>query len=164
MTAHAHAGAAEADPGAGPEPDDADPGPGATAAERIWRNLRTLVLERHEGRKEIVEALGMSFFRAKALRRIATKPYRMSELAAELGSDRPYVTLVVADLAERGLVERHEHPTDRRGKIVSVTEEGRRVAERADAILGTPPPALRALPPEDLAALERITSALAAED
>ncbi|SEF46688.1 DNA-binding transcriptional regulator, MarR family [Actinacidiphila yanglinensis] len=128
--------------------------------ERVWRNLGALVLEQNESRKKIVEALGMSFFRAKALRRIAAQPSSMSELAARLSSDRPYLTLVVDDLEKRGLVERHQHPTDRRCKIVSVTAAGRATADRANAILGTPPPALAALPPEDLAALDRIVAAL----
>jgi DNA-binding MarR family transcriptional regulator len=132
----------------------------AETAERVWRNLRALVLERNERRKETVDALGMSFFRIKVLRRVAATPGRLSELAAELGSDRPYLTLVVDDLAKRGLVERHQHPADRRSKIVTATPEGLRAAARANAILGTPPPALLALPPADLAALARITAAL----
>jgi DNA-binding MarR family transcriptional regulator len=136
----------------------------AEAAERIWRNLRALVLERNERRKETSEALGMSFFRIKVLRRVAASPARLSELAAELASDRPYTTLVVDDLAKRGLVERHQHPTDRRSKIVTATPAGHAVADRANAILGTPPDALRALPPADLAALDRIAAALATAD
>lgn len=132
------------------------------AAERVWNNLRALVLERNERRKEVAEALGMSFFRIKALRRIAARPSRMSELAAELATDRPYLTLVVDDLEKRGLVERRQHPTDRRAKIVSATAEGVSAAARANAILGSPPPALTALPAADLAALDRITTALAA--
>ncbi|MEE4544398.1 MarR family transcriptional regulator [Streptomyces sp. V4-01] len=147
---------------AGPAPEAQGEAAAAAAAERVWRNLRALVLEQNEGRKAIAEALGMSFFRAKALRRIAARPSRMSELATELGTDRPYLTLIVDDLARRGLVERHQHPADRRCKIVTATAEGRATAARADAILGTPPPSLRTLTPDDLAALDRITSALAA--
>ena len=134
------------------------------AAERIWRNLRGLVPEHNERRKELVDALGMSFFRAMALRRIAEAPARMSRLAADLASDRPYLTLVVDDLEERGLVERHRHPTDRRCKIVSATPEGLATAARAEALLGTPPPALLALSPADLAVLDRIMASLAAQD
>lgn len=136
----------------------------AATAERVWRRLRALVLEQNERRKETADALGMSFIRVKALRRIAAEPKRMSELAAELGTDRPYVTLVVDDLVKRGLVERNPHPTDRRCKIVTVTPEGRTAAARADAILSSPPDAVSGLPAADLAALDRITSALAAED
>jgi DNA-binding MarR family transcriptional regulator len=155
-------GGAAPDSGTDTGTDAAADAEAAAAAERVWRNLRNLVLEQNEGRKETVEALGMSFFRVKALRRIAARPSALSELAAQLGSDRPYLTLVVDDLVKRGLVERHQHPTDRRSKIVTVTPEGQAAAARANAILGTPPPALHALPPEDLAALDRITSALAA--
>jgi DNA-binding MarR family transcriptional regulator len=108
-------------------------------AERVWNNLRALVLEQNERRKETAEALGMSFFRVKALRRIAAHPSKMSELAAELACDRPYLTLVVDDLESRGLVERHQHPADRRCKIVSATPGGHEVAARANEILGTPP-------------------------
>ncbi|SDO12049.1 MarR family winged helix-turn-helix transcriptional regulator [Actinacidiphila guanduensis] len=131
-------------------------------AERVWNNLRALVLEQNERRKETAEALGMSFFRVKALRRIAAHPSKMSELAAELACDRPYLTLVVDDLESRGLVERHQHPADRRCKIVSATPAGHEVAARANEILGTPPPALRELPAEDLAVLDRIVSQLLA--
>ncbi|SHL03297.1 MarR family winged helix-turn-helix transcriptional regulator [Actinacidiphila paucisporea] len=146
-----------------PEIPETLDGPGAgEAAERVWRNLRALVLERNERRKEVAEALGMSFFRAKALRRIARRPSQMSELAAELASDRPYLTLVVDDLEKRGLVERRQHPTDRRCKIVSATEAGLAAAARANAILGSPPAALLTLSAADLADLDRITSSLAA--
>jgi DNA-binding MarR family transcriptional regulator len=148
--------------GTGAGTDTAAEAVGAVA-ERVWHNLRALVLERNERRKETAEALGMSFFRVKALRRISAAPSRMSELAAELACDRPYLTLVVDDLEKRGLVERRLHPTDRRRKIVSATREGHHAAARANAILGTPPPALRALPPQDLAALDRVMKALTAE-
>lgn len=148
-------------PDAAPDGDTAPDAASQDAAERVWSNLRALVLERNERRKEVAEALGMSFFRAKALRRIAKRPSQMSELAAQLASDRPYLTLVVDDLEKRGLVERRQHPTDRRCKIVSATDAGLAAAARADAILGNPPPALLALSEADLADLDRITSALA---
>jgi DNA-binding MarR family transcriptional regulator len=67
----------------------------------------------------------------------------------------------VDDLEQRGLVRRTEHPTDRRAKVVTATPEGLAAAARAEAILGAPPPALLALPPEDLATLERISARLA---
>lgn len=131
----------------------------STQAERVWGNLWAL-LDLNERRREVAEALGMSFFRVKALRRVAVRPYGMGELAAELMTDRPYLTLVVDDLEQRGLVRREEHPTDRRAKVVTATPEGLAAAARANAILGAPPPALLALPPEDLATLERISAKL----
>ncbi|MET9874208.1 MarR family transcriptional regulator [Actinacidiphila glaucinigra] len=129
-------------------------------ATRVWRDLRTLVLERNERRREVADALGMSFFRVKALRRIAADPVTPGDLAADLMTDRPYITLVVDDLARRGLVERTPHPRDRRRKLLSVTPAGASAAEEADRILGTPPPGLVALDPEELAALDRVVTKL----
>jgi DNA-binding MarR family transcriptional regulator len=137
---------------AGDSPDD-------TAA-RVWRDLRALVIDRNERRKEVSEALSMSFFRVKALRRIAASPAKLADLADDLMTDRPYITLVVDDLARRGLVERTPHPTDRRSKIVTVTRAGATAAAEAERILGAPPPVLRELDAADLTALERITGRL----
>jgi DNA-binding MarR family transcriptional regulator len=126
----------------------------------VWQRLRATVLD-NDRRREVCDALGMSFVRVKALHRIAGGPCRLSELAEHLIIDRPYATLVVDDLVRRGLVERTPHPTDRRCRIAAVTEAGAAAAERAERILGTPPAAMRELPPEDLAALDRITARLA---
>jgi DNA-binding MarR family transcriptional regulator len=79
----------------------------------------------------------------------------MGQLAARLHTDRPYASVVVDDLERHGLVARKQHPTDRRVRIVSVTAEGRRVAGRAEQMLGGYREQLRALPPAELAALER---------
>lgn len=127
---------------------------------RVWRNLRTLVLERNERRREVADALGMSFFRVKALRRIAAAPVTPGELASDLMSDRPYITLVVDDLARRGLVDRTPHPDDRRRKVVAVTAAGAAAAAEAERILGTPPPALVALPQDELVLLDRVLGRL----
>ncbi|MDX3077359.1 MarR family winged helix-turn-helix transcriptional regulator [Streptomyces sp. NPDC088354] len=127
---------------------------------RVWRNMRTLVLERNERRREVADALGMSFFRIKALRRIAAAPVTPGELAADLMTDRPYITIVVDDLAGRGLVDRTPHPDDRRRKVVAVTAAGAAAAAEAERILGTPPPALAALSPDELAVLDRVLGRL----
>jgi DNA-binding MarR family transcriptional regulator len=67
-------------------------------AQSAWRAMRTLVFELNDRRAEVAAALGMSFVRAKALRRLARAPMTMRELAAELSIDAPYATLVVDDL------------------------------------------------------------------
>jgi DNA-binding MarR family transcriptional regulator len=134
-------------------------------ATRVWQGMRALVLEQHDRRKEVCEALGMSFIRVKALRRVAaTGPVTMRELAADLSTDAPYTTLVVDDLERRGLVERRVHPTDRRSKTVTVTREGARAALTAEGILGEPPEPLLALGPDDLAELDRLVARLLAAD
>jgi DNA-binding MarR family transcriptional regulator len=86
----------------------------------------------------------------------------MGELAAALAIDPPNTTVVVDDLESMGLARRRPHPTDRRARVVEATRKGREMARRADAILGTPPPALSALAPHDIEELARILKVVAA--
>jgi DNA-binding MarR family transcriptional regulator len=123
-------------------------------ADEAWEIMRELVLD-NERRREVSDALGMSFARAKALRRIYKEPGTMGELATFLGIDAPYMTIVVDDLERQGLVARKPHPTDRRAKLVEATARGREAAQRARVILNRPPDELTALPEEELAALLR---------
>ncbi|HEY6761463.1 MAG TPA: MarR family transcriptional regulator [Baekduia sp.] len=129
------------------------------SAEETWVALRELVMG-HDRRREVSEAMGMSFARVKALRYVAARAMTGRELATEMATDPPFITVIVDDLERRGLVERTPHPTDRRAKVITVTPAGRRAAQKAEKILSSPPDALRALPPEDLAALARIAAAL----
>lgn len=121
----------------------------------VWATMRTLVLEA-DRRAEVCAALGMSFFRIKVLRRIASEPTTGGLLAERLGSDPPYVSVVVDDLVRRGLVARTQDPDDRRRKVLSVTTAGAAAAGEAEALLAAPPRALTDLPPQDLADLGRI--------
>jgi DNA-binding MarR family transcriptional regulator len=127
---------------------DADP------ARRAWRAMSELVLD-HDRKVAVSRALGLSWTRALALRRLAAEPLTLSALAAQLTADPPYVTLMVDDLEERGLVERRPHPDDRRAKLVSLTPAGRAAVAQAEQILDEPPAALRELAPDDLTALLR---------
>jgi DNA-binding MarR family transcriptional regulator len=126
-----------------------------------WRLLRTLVLDRGDGRREVCEALDLSFVRVKALRAIAAGPIAMRDLVTALGTDPPYATVVVDDLESRGLVVREPNPDDRRTKTVTLTGAGRRAARRAESILGRPPESLRRLADAELADLHRLLSVLA---
>ena len=124
-------------------------------AQEVWLLMTDVVLE-NTRRREVSEALGMSFGRTRAIRRLARQPMSMRELAEALGIDPPNATVVVADLEAQGLVHRRPHPTDGRAKVVEATRKGKELARRADAILATPPPALSALSTEDLTTLRRI--------
>ncbi len=134
----------------------------ADPAARVWQGMRALVLERHDRRGAVCEALGMSFIRVKALRLIAEGPTTLRQLAGTLSIDPPYATRVVQDLERRGLVARSVHPTDRRSKVVTATPGGSAAARLAERILTEPPRALRELDPADLAALDRIVARLLA--
>ncbi|MEU4668594.1 MarR family transcriptional regulator [Amycolatopsis sp. NPDC023774] len=127
-------------------------------ATRVWARMRALVLDRHERKREVCEALGMSFIKIKALRRVAARPLTMSELTEQLNTDRPYTTHVVDELVRRGLVLREPHPEDRRSRVVTVTAEGAVTAARAERILGEPPKSMLALTSEELVELDRLTA------
>ncbi|HWI73382.1 MAG TPA: MarR family transcriptional regulator [Baekduia sp.] len=139
--------------------DDGD----ATAAisSEVWLRMSDLVLD-HMRRREVSDALGMPFGRARALRRLARRPMSMGELATALDIDPPNATVVVDDLESQNLVRRRPHPTDRRAKLVEATPKGQELARRADVILGTPPPGLSALEGEELEVLRGILERVAA--
>jgi DNA-binding MarR family transcriptional regulator len=121
-----------------------------------WRAISALVFD-NDRRQAVTDAVDLSFARVRLLRRLSGSPTTLRELAARLGADPPYVTVMIDDLERRGLVERAPHPTDRRAKLVALTPAGRRIVKHAEKVLNEPPPALRALAPEDLA---RITELL----
>ncbi len=131
----------------------------ADLARDAWRAMSDVVLG-HNRKLAVSEALGLSFARVRALRRLAAEPLTLRALAGLLAADPPYVTLMVDDLEQRGLVQRTPHPDDRRAKLVQLTEAGRTAAARADAILDEPPAALQDVPAEDLAALLRVLERL----
>jgi DNA-binding MarR family transcriptional regulator len=129
----------------------------ADAAREVWLLMTDLVLE-NTRRREVSEALGMSFGRTRAIRRLARAPMSMRELATALGIDPPNATVVVSELEAQGLVSRRPHPTDGRAKLVEATRKGKDLARRADEILATPPPGLAELGAEDLETLRRLLS------
>jgi DNA-binding MarR family transcriptional regulator len=127
------------------------------AAREVWLLMTDLVLD-NTRRREVSDALGMSFGRTRAIRRLARAPMSMRELADALGIDPPNATAVVTELEAQGLAERRPHPTDGRAKLVEATPKGKELARRADDILATPPPGLNALDPEELETLRRLLS------
>ncbi|MCW3039824.1 MAG: MarR family transcriptional regulator [Solirubrobacterales bacterium] len=132
------------------------------AARRSWEIMRGLVLD-HDRRKDVSDALGMSFLKAKALRALTQEPATLRVLAATLAVDAPYATIIVDDLEGRGLVTRTVHPEDRRARLVDLTPDGRVAAATADRMLSEPPAVLRELDSGRLRALEALLSALVAD-
>jgi DNA-binding MarR family transcriptional regulator len=135
--------------------DPSDRDVASADAHEVWLLMSDLVLD-HDRRRAVIEAVGLSFGRTRAVRRVARQPLSMGELATSLSIDRPNATVVVDELEALGLVRRTPHPTDRRAKLVEATPKGRDLARRADVILATPPAGLSALSDADLATLRRI--------
>jgi DNA-binding MarR family transcriptional regulator len=125
----------------------------------VWTLMSDLVLD-NQRRRQVAEAVGLSFARTRAVRRVAEMPLSMGDLAAVLEIDRPNATALVDDLETQGLVRRRPHPTDRRAKLVEATRKGKSLARRANEILSTPPAALSALSADDLEALRRILASI----
>jgi DNA-binding MarR family transcriptional regulator len=132
---------------------------GKDLSREVWMLMSDLVLD-HDRRRKVTDAVGMSFSRARAVRRVARKPMSMRELAAALDIDPPNASTLVNDLEEQGFLRRRPHPADRRAKLVEATRKGKALARRADEILGTPPEALTRLSDEDLAVLARILASI----
>jgi len=128
-------------------------------AEDVWLLMSDLVLD-NTRRREVSESLGMSFGRARAIRRLARTPLSMREFADAMGIDPPNASVLVADLEAQGLAQRRPHPTDGRAKLVEATRKGKALARRADLILATPPQALTDLAEEDLETLRRLLEAV----
>lgn len=129
----------------------------------MWRRLVTLVSDtRDDWRHKMSEATGLPFGRARVLRRLLDRPLTLRELAVVISSDAPATTVLVNDLERRQLIVREPHPTNRRAKLVSLTPEGRALALKAIAWVEEPPPVLKTVDPNDLAAMARVLDAILA--
>jgi DNA-binding MarR family transcriptional regulator len=73
----------------------------------------------------------------------------MRHLAAVWRCDASWVTGIVDGLEERGYAARRPHPTDRRIKVVEMTELGEKARARALERLYEPPASLGALTPDE---------------
>jgi DNA-binding MarR family transcriptional regulator len=88
-------------------------------------------------------------------------PMTVGDLASHEQVQKPTVTRILADLTERGLVERTPDPLDGRISWLKVSAEGRqllqRIRRRHDAYLAK---RLRRLSPDELDTLERAAEIL----
>jgi DNA-binding MarR family transcriptional regulator len=91
-------------------------------------------------------SLGISPASMKTLLRLEPgQGVPMRDLADFWGCDASYVTSLADALEERGLVERRPHPTDRRVKMIALTEEGMAARSEAFDVLYEPPSSFGAL-------------------
>ena len=129
---------------------------GADTAREAWERMRELT---HDpltlGRLHaLAEEAGIIPGAAKALKFLhRAEPVPMRRLAADLHCDNSYITTIVDSMEQAGVARREAHPTDRRIKVIVLTDEGRRLAARALEVVGTPPPAFDALTPSETQAL-----------
>jgi DNA-binding MarR family transcriptional regulator len=130
-------------------------------ASDVWRQLVSLVMDsRGDWRRSVADTTGLPFSRVRALWRLTGGPRTLAELAESMAVDPPAATVAVNDLERRGLVRRTPHPTNRRAKLVQLTDSGLRVVHAARSVPDQPPPALAALSPAQLAQLGDLLGAI----
>ena len=134
---------------------------GNPVADQVWRSMSSLVLDNKDGwRRAVVDRTGLPLSRIRILRRLASQPMTVKEVAEAATIDAPAATVAVNDLEARGLVDRQPHPDNRRCKLVSLTEAGRDVIAVLDDTDDPAPAALAALDEQDLQALQRVLARL----
>jgi DNA-binding MarR family transcriptional regulator len=106
--------------------------------------------------------LNLTASEISALAILATgHPRSIGELAAATATKPTTLTSVLDRLVRRGLVVRQLDPADRRSFLVSLTQDGRPVADRARAEMGAlERAALAAVTSADLAGFRVVTQAI----
>ncbi|MES9807927.1 MarR family winged helix-turn-helix transcriptional regulator [Streptomyces cinereoruber] len=108
--------------------EDEDPGPGLDEAVRTLLLLmpRTVARVKRVRVPEDLQSLTLAPRHLSLLAHLLFDgPLSVNELAAELEVAPTTASLMVGDLAKKGVLERVEDPADRRRKIVSISERYR---------------------------------------
>ncbi|HYO03778.1 MAG TPA: MarR family transcriptional regulator [Mycobacterium sp.] len=134
-----------------------------TLAEEVWRAMAAVVFDNRDAwKRDVIETTGLPFSRVRVLLRLAKRPMTAKEIAEAATMDAPATSVAVNDLEDRGLVVREVNPANRRCKVVSLTDEGRRVVASIEGVDDPAPAPLAALSLEDLQTLEAIMAKLSA--
>jgi DNA-binding MarR family transcriptional regulator len=127
------------------------PGP----AEEAWDAMNRVFMATRGRMLGVSRELDLSPPQMIALRFLRDgKP--MGELAEVMHCDNSNITGIVDRLEQRGLVERRPAQHDRRVKLLVLTEEGARLREELERLMGEPPPSIAGLSRGDQRALRDI--------
>ncbi|VEG57735.1 transcriptional regulator [Mycolicibacterium aurum] len=130
-------------------------------ADRVWHELAAVVHDNRDGwKRAVVEQSGLPFSRIRILQRLRRAPLTVKQIAAAATVDPPAATVAVNDLEDRGLVMRQIDPSNRRCKIVSLTDAGHAMVAAIDAVHDPAPDALAELDDHELATLGSIVAKL----
>ena len=123
-------------------------------ADEVWRVMTTLVTDNRDSwRRATADQTGLPFSRIRILLRLARGSMTVKEVAQAVTIDAPAATVAVNDLEDRGLVMRQTVPTNRRCKVVSLTDRGWSMVATIHGIDDPAPEALAALDSNELKAL-----------
>ena len=96
-----------------------------TTAERVGERYLAVHHRMFRAVSDQMSGCGLSIARTKILLRLREQgPVRQNALASDLGLAPHSITDVVDGLERLGLAERRPDPTDRRAKLVAITEAG----------------------------------------
>ena len=127
-------------------------------ADEVWRSIASLVHDNRDGwKRAVIEQTGLPFSRIRILMRLGRQSMTVKQLAHAATMDAPATTVAVNDLEDRGLVVRETDPTNRRCKVVSLTDAGRQTVDKIDT---TPDPAPSVLADLDPARLNELKAIL----
>jgi DNA-binding MarR family transcriptional regulator len=130
-------------------------------ADEVWRAMAAAVIDNRDSwRRAVIEQTGLPFSRIRILRRLARKPMTVKQVAHAATIDAPAATVAVNDLEDRGLVLRETDPTNRRCKVVSLTDAGREMVLAIDAVDDPAPNVLAVLDDVQLRELKAIIDKL----
>lgn len=130
--------------------------------DEVWRAMASLVIDNRDGwKRAVVEQTGLPFSRIRILKRLSRLPTTVKQVAHAAAMDAPATTVAINDLEDRGLVARKTDPTNRRCKVVSLTDAGRAMVHKIDAVDDPAPNVLAALDDVQLTELRAIIEKLA---
>jgi DNA-binding MarR family transcriptional regulator len=131
-------------------------------ADEVWRSIASLVHDNRDGwKRAVIEQTGLPFSRIRVLMRLGRQSMTVKQLAHAATMDAPATTVAVNDLEDRGLVVRETDPTNRRCKVVSLTDAGRQTVDKIDTTPDPAPSVLADLDPARLNELKAILDQLA---
>ena len=129
---------------------------------RSWKALVELATAIQRDMPCIAADFGLSLPQCHALRCLEPgHPIAMGALAHSLGCDASNVTGIVDRLDSLGLIERRFAKSDRRVRMLTLTERGVEVRRDLLARIYEPPASIAALPREELESLVRTLEKLA---
>ena len=130
-------------------------------AAEAWRPLARFFFETVRHRQKVLSSEGLTPNDIRALMALDPSEGRtMSDLADAWSCDASNATFIVDRVEERGLAERRTIPTDRRLKLVVLTERGAELRGRVLERFFEPPPELLQLSRADLEALREAAARL----
>jgi DNA-binding MarR family transcriptional regulator len=131
-------------------------------ADEVWRAMATLVIDNRDSwKRAVVDRSGLPFSRIRVLRRLANGPMSVKQVAQAATMDAPAATVAVNDLEDRGLAVRTPDPTNRRCKMVSLTDAGLEMLRRIEAVDDPAPDVLTSLEDTELKELRTLLDKLA---